>query len=297
VIAAEIRDEIFAAARAHAPDRFLSALLAPASVRDDLVTLAGVLGEIERVPHIVTEPMIGEIRLQWWLDWLETVPSTSPQAAAPASGNPLADCLADTLTRCELPTNELNDAIEARVSELYADGFPATDAYHAHLAATETGPFRLTAALIAAATGLDSGSLGSPEVDAVLRAAGRAYGGCRQIAKLNGFAAHGHWPLPPAGTLAPADMLAPENADARRTAIVAERREIERAQRLMRAEWQALPAPVRKCISAALRPCALIGPYLRASQSDMTWQHLRTAEMLPVSRAWRLWTSSVTGRL
>jgi hypothetical protein len=35
---------------------------------------------------------------------------------------------------------------------------------------------------------------------------------------------------------------------------------------------------------------------LRVSQTPDTWQHLRTPELLPLSRAWRLWQSALTGR-
>ena len=52
------------AARSLEPDRYLSALLAPLAAREDLITLAAFLGEAARVPAIVSEPMIGEIRLQ-----------------------------------------------------------------------------------------------------------------------------------------------------------------------------------------------------------------------------------------
>lgn len=51
-------------ARTYAPDRYLAALLAPKSYRDDLIILAAFLGEMERIPKIVREPALGEIRLQ-----------------------------------------------------------------------------------------------------------------------------------------------------------------------------------------------------------------------------------------
>ena len=57
-------DAVRNAARSHAPDFYLSALLAPRSVRSDLVTLAAYLGEIARVPLTASEPALGAIRTQ-----------------------------------------------------------------------------------------------------------------------------------------------------------------------------------------------------------------------------------------
>ena len=41
--------------------------------RRDLIALTAFLGEVARIPEAVSEPMMGEIRLQWWRDALETL--------------------------------------------------------------------------------------------------------------------------------------------------------------------------------------------------------------------------------
>ena len=61
-------DVVRTAARAFERDRYLAALLSPRGVREDLLALAAFAGELARIPAFVSEPMVGEIRLQWWRD-------------------------------------------------------------------------------------------------------------------------------------------------------------------------------------------------------------------------------------
>ncbi|MEO1710902.1 MAG: squalene/phytoene synthase family protein, partial [Pseudomonadota bacterium] len=64
-------DAVAQSARAHEFDLYLTALLMPAAVRADAIAIAAFVGELNRVPMFVSEPLIGEIRLQWWRDALE----------------------------------------------------------------------------------------------------------------------------------------------------------------------------------------------------------------------------------
>ena len=60
-------DEVAAIAREGEPDRYLAALLAPAPEREALLALAAFAAELTRIPlRVVQEPMMGEIRLEWW---------------------------------------------------------------------------------------------------------------------------------------------------------------------------------------------------------------------------------------
>ena len=58
------------AARANEYDRYLAALLAPKAARPGLIALAAFQGEVARAVETVNEPIMGEIRLQWWRDAL-----------------------------------------------------------------------------------------------------------------------------------------------------------------------------------------------------------------------------------
>jgi len=49
-------------------DRFLTCLFAPADRREALFALYAFNLEIAKTREVVTEPILGQIRLQWWHD-------------------------------------------------------------------------------------------------------------------------------------------------------------------------------------------------------------------------------------
>src|SRR5207244_2038693 len=71
------------AARANAFDRYLAARLAPRAARRDLIALAAFVGDTARIAATASEPLIGEIRLQWWRDVLEPGPAEGEATAVP----------------------------------------------------------------------------------------------------------------------------------------------------------------------------------------------------------------------
>jgi phytoene synthase len=59
--------------RQHDRDRFLTALFAPAGARESLFALFAFNYEVARIRELVREPMLGQIRLQWWRDTLAAI--------------------------------------------------------------------------------------------------------------------------------------------------------------------------------------------------------------------------------
>ncbi|MGA8403038.1 MAG: squalene/phytoene synthase family protein, partial [Stellaceae bacterium] len=57
--------------RSHDRDRFQTALFAPAAKREALFALYAFNYEIARVRESVREPMLGQIRLQWWREAID----------------------------------------------------------------------------------------------------------------------------------------------------------------------------------------------------------------------------------
>lgn len=55
------------------PDRFAAAMAAPVEARKTLLPLYAFNVEVARAPWVTEEPMIGEMRLQWWRDVLEEI--------------------------------------------------------------------------------------------------------------------------------------------------------------------------------------------------------------------------------
>lgn len=61
------------ALRDHDPDRFGICLLAPPKARPKLLTLYALNLELARAPLASNEPLIAEMRLQWWIERLEDI--------------------------------------------------------------------------------------------------------------------------------------------------------------------------------------------------------------------------------
>src|SRR6201984_811294 len=57
---------VAALVRRHDHDRYQTVLFAPAARREALFALYAFNYEIARVRESVTQPMLGQIRLQWW---------------------------------------------------------------------------------------------------------------------------------------------------------------------------------------------------------------------------------------
>ena len=65
--------------RRHDNDRYLTALFAPAERRDGLMALYAFNLEVAKTAELVSEPMLGRIRLQWWRDSLESLYAGAPR--------------------------------------------------------------------------------------------------------------------------------------------------------------------------------------------------------------------------
>jgi NADH dehydrogenase [ubiquinone] 1 alpha subcomplex assembly factor 6 len=99
--------------RHQAPDRYLATLFAPAGVREALFALYAFDHEIGKVRHVVSQPMAGLIRLQWWREALDAL-----EAGRPPPAHPVAEALAAALRGSDPVRHRLDRAIDAREREL-----------------------------------------------------------------------------------------------------------------------------------------------------------------------------------
>jgi len=60
-------------------DRYLTALFAPADRREDLFALYAFNLEVAKTREVVSEPMLGQIRLQWWRESIEGAYAGQPR--------------------------------------------------------------------------------------------------------------------------------------------------------------------------------------------------------------------------
>jgi phytoene synthase len=96
-------------ARRHDPDRYLCALLAPADRRDTLIALTVFNHELARVPEVVSQPLAGMIRLQWWRDVIDEL-----VRGASSRHHPVVESLAEALAKGRVSPHSLHALIDAR---------------------------------------------------------------------------------------------------------------------------------------------------------------------------------------
>src|SRR3954454_2482946 len=102
-----MNDAIAAIVRRHDPDRFLTALFAPADRRDALLTLYAFNHELARAREVASEPTLALIRLQWWREVVEGAPRR----------HEVADPLRGLIEAGELRRDDLLAMIDAREAE------------------------------------------------------------------------------------------------------------------------------------------------------------------------------------
>ena len=118
---------------------WLAAMFASQPLRHHIHALAAFAHEIERVSLLVSEPALGEIRLQWWRDVVEG------DRGGEAAANPVSAALLQTMARCRLPASALAAMIEARRFDLYGDPMPSLNDLLGYCGETTGTLFRLAA--------------------------------------------------------------------------------------------------------------------------------------------------------
>lgn len=143
--------------RAADPDRYFSALFAPAPLRPHLVALYAFNAEIARVAETVREPMLGAIRLEWWRETAEGASKGAPRNHDVAKG------LAMLFAAHPVALADVEALIAARSFDTSADHFADFAALEDFLDRTSGAVMRLAAQILG----------GDP---ARVREAGLAYG-------------------------------------------------------------------------------------------------------------------------
>jgi len=83
--------------RNHNIDRYLTTLYLPQDKRFDVFALYGFDAEICNIANVVSEPMMGEIRLQWWRELI------AGKRDGEATNHPVAGPLLAVIERHNLP--------------------------------------------------------------------------------------------------------------------------------------------------------------------------------------------------
>lgn len=96
-------------------DRYLTALLLPAEARPDVVALYAYNNELAKTRESVSEPILGQIRLQWWRESLDGI------YGGEVREHPVVAALGRCAVRHDLPRAQLEGLIDARERDLEDD--------------------------------------------------------------------------------------------------------------------------------------------------------------------------------
>jgi phytoene/squalene synthetase len=169
------------------PDRFLAVMAAPPHARAQLFPLYAFNLEVARAPWVTEEPLIAEMRLQWWRDVVENAASGAARAHEVAG--PLHDLIRDF----GLPIEVMDRLIAARRWDIHREPHEDVAALEAYLDDTGGGLMWLAAR-----------SLGAPDAaEAAVRDYGWASAAAGYLRALPELVARGRHPLP--------DGMAPED--------------------------------------------------------------------------------------
>ena len=155
--------------RSHDFVRYASTLFLPAEQRRALLALYAFNAEISRVRDQVSQPLPGEIRLQWWTDMLAGAGHGSVE------GNPVAAELLLAIRQYRLPVERLSRLIDEHQFDLYNDPMPTMSALEGYINDTSSALFALAAQVAGRQ---------SEDIDHLARHAGLAQGIVQVIAAL-----------------------------------------------------------------------------------------------------------------
>lgn len=240
------------------PDRYFASLFAPASRRPLLFALYAFNHEIARAAEVAREPLMAEIRLQWWREAVEAASRGQPPA------HPAAIGLAEIFARASLPLDWFEKLVHAHARE--PDPFAERFALESFADATSAAVMRIAAWLLAPES----------ESPGLAREAGIAYGLARTLRTLPFFAAR--------GKLAGLDPTRASQAIAQISA--AARTHLSNARQ----------GKIPKRLLAAVLPAALVPSYL-AQAGRMRHVFDRRVEVSPLRRQLVLFRAAALGRL
>jgi NADH dehydrogenase [ubiquinone] 1 alpha subcomplex assembly factor 6 len=279
---AEEGSSLAALVRRHDRDRYQTALFAPAGRREALLALYAFNYEIARVRETVTQPMLGQIRLQWWREVLDTA-----YAGTPARQHPVAVPLSAAIREFGLSRPPFDRLVDTRERDL-ADEPPAS------LAALEDYAEGTSAPLIHLALQVLSAQEAAFEETARQVGIGYALAGLLRALPFHARASRTYVPADIAerAGLAPADYAAGRATPALRAAV----REIAAAAaRHLRAAREGRAAIPRSAI-AALLPSVVADRFLarlRHAEYDPLTPALAMPDPLQI---WRLAAAALLNR-
>lgn len=246
-------NETFCADLVRARDfpNYAASLFVPPAPRRVWLALAAFNAEVAHVRDHVSQPLPGEIRLQWWRDTLTGEGQEAERSLA--EGNPVAAELLRAIALYDLPVETLTRLIDAHVFDVYDDPMPDMAALEAHCRDTAAALYALRARVL---------GVNSPEAARLAEHAGVAEGLVDVMLALPRHAARRQLYLPADlmnlhGVVAEEIFLRQTNVPLKETLA-----HLRREARRQHDEALALLADVPTAGRAAFLPLALLGKTL-----------------------------------
>jgi phytoene synthase len=262
-------------------DRFLTALLAPAQHRPKLFAIYAFNAEIARVREAVSEPMLGQIRLQWWRETLDNL------GRGEATGHEVAITLSEAFSEKTLVIPALTALIDARERDLDEAPFEDMAALVAYCEATSSALIDMAARAISPAD--------ADAASQAIKSAGVAYALTGLLRALPVHASQGRLYLPldlmRKYNVDPHDIFAGKSSDGLTAIILAVADEARRHLKLARES-----KGVSRTILPALLPTSHCDAYL-AQMTVAGFDPFRHAvEVTAFSQQLRLLGRKILGR-
>jgi len=163
------------------PDRWAAVLAAPVQARASLIVLYAYNIEISRAPWASAQPLIAQMRLQWWRDILTETAPRAHEVAAP---------LRALLDQGRIDTAVLDEMARARMWDVFSDPFENIADFDDYIDATSGGLIWACAQ----ALGAESGDQGA-SAQVVARQYGYAAGLAGFLRAVPELCARGRVPL------------------------------------------------------------------------------------------------------
>ena len=222
------------------PDRFLATMAAPDIMRPAMFAIYAFNVEVSRAPWLTREPMIAEMRLQWWRDALEEI-GQGGLVRRHEVATPLAQFLDHEGAAI------LDDLVLARKWDCYKEPFENARHFRKYIEATSGGLMWAVARAVGVRTG-----------EAAIRNVGAAAGLANWLRAVPELTARGRTPLVDPRPKAISDLAraALENLQNARKSVPRDARPVTRSG------WQA----GRILHSAAANPATVTGGRLHSSE-------------------------------
>ncbi len=259
-------------------DLYLASLFFPEARRSVAQALYAFSADVARIPFVVSEAALGEIRLQWWHDTVDGIYDGVLQ------DNPVAQGLSEAVKAGDLPKHALHNLIKAHQFDLYSDPMPSLTDLEGYLGETHAAVIQMTAAILNADDALECAEASG--------LAGVAQGLASLLRALPQWLAR-HSNFIPAEMMAARELdgtkLRDRDFEAARSVLLAELREHAR-ERLIQARklaWTITPV-----LKPAFLHVALTEPYLDAVGKVGSNLVTRPAEIAQWRKQWILWKAA-----